>query len=334
MKSGEQKEIALTLLCTVRLFRRASMYQSILVPLDGSSFGEQALPLAMKIAQKANANLEVIHVHETLSPLYSQPLVGMETGFDKEIRAHRAAYVDRIVKRVKSESKVPVVPRFLEGSVVQAILDQVSTKKNSLIVMTTHGHGPLARFWIGSVADELVRHAPAPILLVHPHEETQSKEPKIGKILVSLDGSSHSESMLEHAAELAGLMGAELLLVRVIQPLIMGNVPIPEPTVATVAPSAIAKLEGWYEQRRKEATDYLLKLAESLSSRSLKARTSVLVDEQPALAILNEAKKQGVDLIALETHGRGGLSRFFLGSVADKVIRGAQMPVLVHRSNA
>ncbi len=239
-----------------------------------------------------------------------------------------------------------MVPVFLEGSVVQAILDHVSTKKNDLIVMTTHGHGPLARFWLGSVADELVRHVPAPVLLVHPQEENaphgtlspraqegrEREEPGFRKVLVALDGSALSEAMVENAVTLAGLMEAELLLVRVIQPPVVGDIPIPEPAVASVAPSLIAKLEGWHEQRRQETTAYLQKLAERLRSTSLRIRTSVVSQEQPALAILSEAKTQGADLIAIETHGRGGFSRFFLGSIADKIIRGANIPVLVHRS--
>src|SRR5262249_4169463 len=154
-----------------------------------------------------------------------------------------------------------------------AVLDQVSTKKNALIVMTTHGHGPLARFWLGSVADELVRHAPVPILLVHP-QEIQPKEPEVRRILVSLDGSALAEAMLKDAAELASLMEAELLLIRVIQPMIVGNLRVPEPAVVTIAPSAISQLEMWHEQRRNEATGYLQKLAESLRSSSLKVRSS------------------------------------------------------------
>jgi nucleotide-binding universal stress UspA family protein len=308
------------------------MFESILVPLDGSSFGEQALPMALKVAGRSNAKLEVVHVHETLSPLYSQPLAGIEGGFEKEIRSHRAAYLDGVVKRLKAQSKVPVTPVFLEGSVIQAILDHVSTKKSTLIVMTTHGHGPLARFWLGSVADELIRHGPTPILLVHPQEENQSKVPTIRKILVSLDGSTFSEAMLQNAVEFARMMEAELWLIRVIQPMILGNLTVPEPAVGSVTPSAIAQLESWHEQRKKEAAGYLQKLGESLRSPSLKVRTSVVSHEQPAVAILNEARTQGADLIAIETHGRGGLSRFFLGSVADKVIRGANIPVLVHRS--
>jgi len=313
------------------------MYRSILVPLDGSPFGEQALPLALSISRRAGASLEIAQVHETLAPIFSQPRAGLESAWDKEIRAQRSAYLDAVVKRLKTQTKVPIVPAFMEESVVDAILDRVSGQKTDLIVMTTHGHGTLARFWLGSVADELVRHSPVPILLIRPQEAKSasaapSKEPMLRKFLISLDGSPLSESILEKVVPLARFMEGELSLVRVIQPIILGNVGIPEPTSGTVAPSVIEKLETWHEQRRQEAAAYLEKIAAALRSSSLTVRTSVISHEQPALAILEEAKTQGADVIAIETHGRSGLSRFFLGSIADKVIRGSSIPVLIHRA--
>src|SRR5262249_43029544 len=96
----------------------------------------------------------------------------------------------------------------------------------------------------------------------------------------------------------------------------------------------IDRLEELEQQLRRQAHAYLGQVADRLRGRSLRVTTRVAVAEQPATAILQEAENQGADLIALETHGRGGLSRLFLGSVADKVVRGASVPVLVHRPAA
>jgi nucleotide-binding universal stress UspA family protein len=314
------------------------MYRSILVPLDGSPFGEQALPLALSIARRAGASLQVAHVHETLAPLFSQPMAGSEGTFDKEIRATRAAYLSSVVKRWAALTKVPLMPAFLEGGIVPAILDRVSNHKVDLIVMTTHGHGAMARFWLGSVADELVRHSPVPILLIRPQEEKSAssapaKEPVLRKFLIALDGSPLSESILEKAVPLARFMEAEFSLIRVIQPIILGKVGIPEPASGVMSPSVMEKLESWHKERQQEATVYLEKVAATLLSSSLTVRTKVVSHEQPAVAILDEARTQGADVIAIETHGRSGLSRFFLGSIADKVIRGATIPVLVHHGS-
>jgi len=313
------------------------MYRSILVPLDSSSFGEQALPLALSIARRAGASVEVAHVHETLAPIFSQPMAGLEGAWDKEIRAQRSAYLAGVIKRLTSQTNVPLVPAFLEGAVVDAILQRVSSQKIDLIVMTTHGHGAVARFWLGSVADELVRHSPVPVLLVRPQEAKPAsavqKEPILRKFLISLDGSPLSESILEKAIPLARFMQAELFLIRLIQPIVLGNVGIPEPTSGVMAPSAMEKLEKWHKERQQEATFYLEKVTATLRSSSLTVRTKVVSHEQPAVAILDEARTHGADVIAIETHGRSGLSRFFLGSIADKVIRGATVPVLVHHGS-
>jgi nucleotide-binding universal stress UspA family protein len=85
------------------------------------------------------------------------------------------------------------------------------------------------------------------------------------------------------------------------------------------------------QERRREAAAYLDRIAQTLRSSSLAVRTSVVSHDQPAVAILSKARAEGADLIAIETHGREGLSRLLLGSVADKVVRGASIPVLVQR---
>jgi nucleotide-binding universal stress UspA family protein len=310
------------------------MYHSILVPLDGSPFGEQALPLALSIARRTGASLEVAHVHETLPPVFSQPIHGLETPLDTEIRTRRAAYLGGVIKRLASQTKGPVAPAFLEGSVVEALLDRVSSREIDLVVMTTHGHGALARFWLGSVADQLVRQITVPVILVRPQQVLDlSQEPAIHKLLVPLDGSSLSERILDEAVPFSRVMEAELLLLRVIEPLVVGNLAGPEASAGSVPPSLTEKLESFHEQRRREAAAYLDKIAESLRSSCRGVQTCVISHEQPAVGILNEARTQKVDGIAIETHGRKGLSRFFLGSIADKVIRGASIPVLVHRTS-
>lgn len=86
------------------------------------------------------------------------------------------------------------------------------------------------------------------------------------------------------------------------------------------------------EQQRAEAQAYLDQVAERLHQQGYRVRTQVALGQQPASAILDQAQSLGVDLIALETHGRRGLTRLLLGSVADKVLRGASVPLLIHRS--
>ena len=106
------------------------------------------------------------------------------------------AYLDGIVKRLASVSPVPVTSALVEGPVIAEMLNgHVVTTKADLIVMTTHGRGPLSRFWLGSVADELVRRATTPILVVRPQEKPAifQAEAVIRHILVPLDGSALAE---------------------------------------------------------------------------------------------------------------------------------------------
>jgi nucleotide-binding universal stress UspA family protein len=306
------------------------MCRSILVPLDGSPFGEQALPLALSIARRTGARLEVVHVFETLTPNLGLPIRGTSCTWDSEIRNYRQTYLDSVVKRIASQTTVAVTSAFLDGSVVETLLNRLKVQGIDLVVMSTHGHGPLARFWLGSVADELLRWSPVPMLLVRPRQENPdfSGEPALRKVLIPLDGTPLAEKILDQATGLASSMQAEVLLLRVIQPMRPG---MPEPTSGNIPSAVFEKLEAVIQERRREAAAYLDKIAQTLRSSSRTVRTCVVSHHQPAVAILSKARAEGVDLIAIETHGREGLGRLLLGSVADKVIRGASIPVLVHR---
>jgi nucleotide-binding universal stress UspA family protein len=304
------------------------MYHSVLVPLDGSTFGEQALPLALSIARRAGATLNVVRVHQPLTPVYADSIAPGTFEAEAKVLEQERAYLDGIVKRLTTGSSVPMTSALLEGPVVAEMLNgHAAVTKADLIVMTTHGRGPLSRFWLGSVADELVKRAAAPLLLVRPQETApdHAAEPVLRHILVPLDGSVLAERVLEPALTLGGLMQADYTLLRIYGPLVdTGLDPLSYAMVGGFEPSD--------EQLRAGANDYLNRVAVRLQQQGVNVRTHVALAPHPAGAILDTAQRLGVDLIALETHGRRGLPRLLLGSVADKVIRGASTPVLVHSS--
>jgi nucleotide-binding universal stress UspA family protein len=192
--------------------------------------------------------------------------------------------------------------------------------------MTTHGRGPLSRFWLGSVADEFIRKTSVPVLLVRPKEGTLdlSQEPVVRRVLIPLDGSGLAEQILGPAVALGSLMNADYTLLRVVCPPLFT---VYDPAAVAVSPVDQTSLE----EERTQAQAYLDQVAQRLRARSLPVCTQVLVGMQPHQAILEEVQAQGVDLIALATHGRKGLTRLLLGSIADKLVRGAGVPVLVHR---
>jgi nucleotide-binding universal stress UspA family protein len=302
------------------------MYHSIVVPLDGSPFGEQALPLALSIAQRAEVPIDVVHVHVPLAPMYAESAAGLETTLDPRIRDQEEAYLNDIVKRIAAVSRCRICTKLLDGSVADAIREHAQARSADLIVMTTHGRGPFSRFWLGSAADQLVRRSSTPILLVHPSERAPELATKSAprRIVIPLDGSALAEQILDPAVSIGRLMGASYTLLRIVEPIMsVGYDPV------TYAYEVVD--EQHQARQKQEAQIYLDRVAERLRQQSLQVETRVRISHQPAFGILEYASNEEASWIALETHGRRGLSRVLLGSVADKVIRGATMPVLVSR---
>jgi nucleotide-binding universal stress UspA family protein len=290
------------------------MYRSILVPLDGSAFGEHALPFALSLARQAGAHLHLAHVHVTPIPADAN---------DAELRASERMYFEGLVQRIEAHWDVPITTMLLDGPVAATLHEYAIARQADLVVMTTHGRGALSRFWLGSIADTLIRQVSLPLVLIRPQEQPLDlvHEPSVRHILIPLDGSPLAERMLTYATELGRLVQAEYTLLRAIEPSYMayGN------ELYGVAINTQAM-----EQLQAQAQEYLERLAVRLRADDLQVQTASMIDPV-ATAILDYAEAHSVDLIALETHGRSGLARLLMGGVADKVIRGATVPVLLHR---
>lgn len=304
------------------------MIRTILVPLDGSTFGEQALPLALSLARRAEARLELLHVHTPVQE-YSELLL-FDVPLDTKIRKQEKRYLDQMREKLTAIGPTPTVVNK-DGHVPNVVMDHAATVNADLVVMTTHARGAMGRFWLGSVADRLIREITVPVLLVHPKESEAVKfdqDIRFKNILVPLDGSPLSEGILEHATRLAKVMESSFTLVRVVKPLLPMTLPMGVGSFGEMAHHMTLEVETMQENIRKEAGAYLESVADRLRGQGFQVTTRIEVEDQPARAILNV---KGVDLIAMETHGRRGLARFFLGSVADKVLRGASVPLLVCR---
>jgi nucleotide-binding universal stress UspA family protein len=297
------------------------MYRTILVPLDQSLFAEHALPLALTLARRTKGKLHLVLVHVP-------PLAGLEnySMIDEKMREDEHLYLEGIAHRLAGVAPVDVSCEILNPPIANAIDQQARLIKADLTVMTTHGRGPLARFWLGSVADRLVRSMSTPILLIRPHEKAidPAQNVTLQHILIPLDGSMLAEQILEPAMFLGSVFQADFQLVRVVDPLQSAGRDADGFLISGLAPEGLKRLQ-------EEAEAYLEKVADRFRSRSLQVETRLLVSSQKATAILEHASSTLTDVIALETHGHGGLTRFFLGSVSDKVLRGTTVPVLVHR---
>jgi nucleotide-binding universal stress UspA family protein len=294
--------------------------RSILVPLDGSSVAEQALPVAIAVAERARCKIKLVLVH--------QPLVGIEPGpaYTKmELAMEKANrdYLRSVVARYRERLGRTLTSAVLEGPVAATLARYGRELSADLMVMTTHGRGGIRRAWLGSVADQLIRTSEVPILVVRTHDHDQMPSLSLGEILVPLDGSPMAEAVLEPVVALARLWDAEISLIQVVPPVILTSDPmLPFPN-------------GYSDQimrmRREEAQDYIRDVAERLREAGVKASGVAVIGGGVAETLLDLARPERVGLMATATHGRGGVRRLVLGSVADKLVRGAEVPVLVVR---
>lgn len=295
------------------------MLRRILIPLDGSTFAETALPIALVLSRRSGAGLELMTVHE---PVPSFAYDEWETA----AREWSENYLADVRDRIADSTGDGVETTVRSGRVSDALRDRALDTGADLVVMSTHGRGALTRAWLGSVADAFVRHAPCPVLLNRPEEKATVDLPgewDPGTILVPLDGSELGESILEPVGELAALFGARVLLLRVVA--------YPIEIASPYLPHTVQMNQDIVEEARIGAEEYLKGVAGPLHDRDLEVELEVNVDAQAGHGILKAARERDVGLVAMSTHGRGGMARAVLGSTADKVIRGAHRPTLVYR---
>src|SRR5262249_5240312 len=286
-----------------------------------SKFAEQALPFATQLARSSGAKLHLAEVcHETVVGNEFGAVAIVETRPAETVRS----YLDDHAQKLTGLLGRPPVASVLRGPTVEWLTQHVKNSRIDLIVMMTHGRGPIARAWLGSVSDELTRAVRCPILFLHGHEgkDVPAGATGLRHILVALDGTQEAEAVLEPAMELARIAKAEVTLMRVIELIPVTGIelapfglPLPDPHLLTAM--------------RTDAENYLAQVAQKLAKHGVPIRTGLAEHTNIDAAILEDVKLRGCDLIVMATHGYGGLKRLLLGSVTDKVVRHAECAVLV-----
>jgi nucleotide-binding universal stress UspA family protein len=300
--------------------------RSVLVPLDGSPFAEQALPWAAAIAVAALARLRLTLVHQSPSPPpLDEGTRRLYTRIELALRKSEREYLAKVADRLRQQHGAHVAKATLQGAPAPALVRYVREVEPEIVVMTTHGAGGIRRAWIGSVADQLVRSLETPLLLIRPREGEPVADQVAGtrEILVALDGSRRAEAALPPAATLAMLLQARLALIRVVHPIVRLTDPVRR--------FPLGFDEELTRLGRAEAQDYLEGVAERLSEAGAPASGVTVLGSSVFEAIQDAARAPGTGMIALASHGRGGVPRLVLGSVADKLVRGGELPVLVTR---
>lgn len=306
--------------------RSPGPFALVVVPLDGSPFAEHALPCAAAIARAARARLRLVLVHQLPPPPTDRESLKIYTSLEVAVRRSQRAYLREVASRLRQRWGLQVTAVSPDGPIGPTVLRYIREAGADLVVMSTHGRGALGRALLGSVADEVVRTATVPVLLVRPPGEEPPAETEWspGEILVPLDGSRLAEGALEPAADLARLLGAKLALVQVIVP------------IATITDPPLPFPSGYDEHltgiRRVEAQDYLDDIAEGLREKGVAASGAAVVNGSAAGALVDLSRPGRAGLIVIASHGHGGLRRLALGSVADRLVRTAAVPVLVVRA--
>lgn len=270
------------------------MQRTLLVPLDGKLLAESALPLAGLLARVLNANLDLVVV---VPPDYGITV--------DEARA----YLDRIAGTLDGV----ISTRLMYGDPGECIVHEAAAEHVAMVVMTTHARSGVPRAVMGSVAEYVVAHCPAPTLLVRGGCQ---RTPQVKTILLAIDNSC--AAALSTTIELARLCDARVVLLRAVafdETYVWqwGRGPVlPEPQAVVVA--------------RQQLNDLAAKVREA----GVDAEVRVEIGEA-ASTIVSVAAEVGADLIVMNTHARHGAQRAIQGSVADAVVRWASQPVLLSR---
>jgi nucleotide-binding universal stress UspA family protein len=282
------------------------LFERILVPLDGSETAEAALAY---VALLPSERVRLLAVESDRANL---------TAVCTTARDCRT-YLEAVAAPLREQGRdVDTLVAF--GNPAEQILALAAAA--DLVVLGSHGHGGVKRFVLGSVADEVARHAPVPVMVVRGGAVLPPAV-QLTRIVVPLDGSDLAEQAVPVAAAVAADLGVPVHLMRVL------DVDALRATVQAGIHAAAAYLRS-QEEIQRYAEEYLAEQVQQLRNRDLTATAEVLIGS-PAVTLLDAIRPD--DLVVMTTHGRGGVRRWLLGSVADKLVRAAAAPVLLVPAN-
>jgi nucleotide-binding universal stress UspA family protein len=284
------------------------MLTTIIVPLDGSDFATRGVPYATALARSSGAKLVLVRVlaHRTPGSAVDE-LEAIHATLNLDAEAIRAdgLHVDTIVRRVHP---------IQADDVAREIAEVADEQQAELIVMSTHGRSGLGRWVYGSVADSVLRQSTVPVLLVSPHVNSPLPNDRRLRILVPLDGSDLAEEAILTADLLAGTLDTELTLLQVVD---LPSYPL------HYLPLDLDTEIGAARQYLESQVDRL-----HAQNKRVTARTTIGTSSWMVAQVAHEIE---ADIVVMATHGRTGLDRLVLGSVASATLQRAEVPVLLVR---
>jgi nucleotide-binding universal stress UspA family protein len=285
-------------------------FNHVLVPLDGSAFSEQALPLAGTLCHVYDARLTL------MSAVRGVTIPEGQYGLVRAGHSEQETYLSQVAARLRAKGLD--VDHILTAGPVAETINMLSDEIGvDLVVTSTRGRSGIQRWLIGSVANKIVQLVSMPVLLVKPTSGRPAKAPAFKKLLVTLDGSEFAERVLPYARALARSFESEILLLSV-----------PEVPEAQMYGAMADVVDALRVQAERETRQYLGEIAAVLRVDGLDARVLV-AGSGPARTIVAVSESEEIDLTMLATHGRGGLDRLLVGSVAERVVQHTPCPVFL-----
>ena len=282
-----------------------------LIPLDGTKLSESAYAMLPLVTQLGIDRIRLVAVWESAAE-------ESESGKDEEFsevtekgRSYLEAYLAEQAKEVEAKGfKVETVVSI--GRPADEILE--ATQDVDIIVIATHGRSGIARWWLGSVADEVIKGSACPCLVIGPNVETDLENFQIKRILLPLDGSENAEEAIPLAAFIADKTNAEIDVARAMS---LTSVSY-DPGMGMYSADLVTSME-------EAVKAYLQSIEEKLKGR--KVKTTMLMGSSGEM-LLEHLKDEPVDLVVSTTHGRTGVKRAALGSTSDRLLHGTA-PVLI-----
>jgi nucleotide-binding universal stress UspA family protein len=301
------------------------MSEPILVPLDTTTAAEQVLPEVTALAtalRRSVVLLAVVPDGAALHPVLEAHDAEVAALIERRERYARE-YLDGVRSRLEALG-LDVECLVAVGNVADQIGAAAADQDASMIAMATHGRVGMQRWFLGSVADRVVHTVTEPVLLVRPPEEGATPAASVERVLVPLDGSELAEEALPRAREIASACVAPITLLRAVpMDWILSSDTLG--IESEVSPQLLEVIE-------QDAKGYLDKAAEDLRAAGFEVETVFAPYSHPAEDIARLAEQAAGTLVVMTTHGRSGLGRTILGSVADRVIRSSGAPVLLVHS--
>jgi nucleotide-binding universal stress UspA family protein len=290
-------------------------FRKILCPTDFSPGSEQALRVATSLASTEDSELVIVHAWYLPPSAYSLEYA-FPPAVTQELMSEARDRVDGAVQVARASGAAQVSGQLVSGVPWMKIVETLESQAFDLCVIGTRGRTGLERILLGSVAEPVVRHAPCSVLAVHPDGEPRPFK----NVLVPTDFSASAQ----HAIELAGAMVAS-----------NGAVTLLHVIELPVAYSGKLPVVGLERELARQASEWLDAAAKTLQTRT-QARVGTLyrIGYPGAQTLAAIEADRAIDLVVMGSHGRTGIKRAIMGSVAEKVVRHAHCPVLIARRRA